>query len=105
MTHNNIVDILHVGFIHIFLPQFLTDGLVNVLLLQVGHLCVSLGKLNTHARDHCWHPRVGEGIRCLGRDGWLADINVGCSNALLQLLHRPVELVQGYWSKIKHIAL
>ena len=32
MTHKNIVDHVHVGFIHIFLPQFLTDDLVDVII-------------------------------------------------------------------------
>ena len=45
MNHKNIVDLVHVGFIQSLLPQFLTDGLVNVLLFGVDHLCILFGTL------------------------------------------------------------
>ena len=32
LTHNNILDPVHVSFIHILIPNFLIYGLVNVLL-------------------------------------------------------------------------
>ena len=33
MTHNEIVNIFNFGLIHIFIPQFLMDDLVDVILL------------------------------------------------------------------------
>ena len=53
LIHNKMLDLVHVGFIHIYFPQFLTDELFDVLLFEVVHLCVSLGKLNTRVRDDC----------------------------------------------------
>ena len=54
MTNNKIVYLVYVGFIHIFLNQFLMDGLVNVLPLEVYHLFVCLGKLDACVRhDYC----------------------------------------------------
>ena len=103
MTHNKIVDIVHVGFIHILIPQFLTDGLVNVIILEVGHLCIRLGMIDTCVRDDCWHLWFGEGLRCLGHDSWLTAIAVGRPKIILQLLHSLLVLVRGSRSNIKDI--
>ena len=46
---------MHVVFIHIFLPQFITDGLLDVLLFEVCHLSISLGVLNAHVWDDSWN--------------------------------------------------
>ena len=51
MTHKKIVDNVNVGFIHIFFPQFLTDGIVDVLLFGVCHIYVSLGMLAMRVWD------------------------------------------------------
>ena len=59
LNHNKTVYLIHVGFIHIFITQFLTDGPVDVLLLDVARLYVSLGMLDAHVRDYCWNLQVG----------------------------------------------
>ena len=46
---------MHVCFVHILLPWFLMDGLVNIILLEVGHLYIHFGDLNYRVRDYCWH--------------------------------------------------
>ena len=94
---------MHVSFIHIFLPQFLTDGLVNVLLFEVGHLCVCLGTLGACVRGYFWYLWFGGGCICLYYDGWLTAIAVGCPKILILLLLPPGELVRGFWIKIKDI--
>ena len=86
---------MHVSFIHILLPQFLTDSLVNILLFEVGYFCVHLGKLGAHVRDYCCNLWVGEGCWCLGNYGWLADIDVGIPNIPPHLLHCNGKIVQG----------
>ena len=93
MTPKNIVNIVYVGFIHLFLPQFLTDGLVNILLFEVGHLCVSIGMLDDRVRDYGWHIRVGVGCQCLINYGWMADIALDRAKIPLQFLHHPGKLV------------
>ena len=103
--HNKIVDITCVGFIQTFLPQFLMDGLTDVLLFKVGHIFNSLGMIDTRVWDYCWHLQVGEVLRCLGHDGWLSDINAGNDKVLLQFLHCPGKLSQGSRSKTKDVAL
>ena len=59
MTYNKVVDLVHVCFVDILLPQFLTDSLFNSLLSKVGRLHVRFGTLNTRVRDDCWHLWVG----------------------------------------------
>ena len=76
LAHNKIVYLVHVGFIHILLPLFLTDGLFNVILLNVGCLCVHIGTLNAHVGDDFWHLWFREGCPCLGHDYWLTAIAV-----------------------------
>ena len=93
MTHKKIVDSVNIGFIHIFIPHFLTDGLVNVLLFEVGYLCVSLGMIYARVWYDFWYIRFGEGIWCLDHDGCLAAIAVDHTKVPLQLLHCPVKLV------------
>ena len=44
---------MYVGFIHVLLPQFLTNGLVNVLLFELGLFSVSLGMIDAHVWDDC----------------------------------------------------
>ena len=66
LTHNNYVDIVHVILIHIFLPQFMTDGLTYVLLFKVGYFCISFGTLSSSASHDNRHLRVREGHQCLG---------------------------------------
>ena len=100
ITPNNILDLVHVSYIHIFLPQFLTDGLATVTLFVVGHLWVRLGTLDTRFRDYFWHLWVGEDFWCLGHDGWLTAIAVVCPNIPLHLLHCTGELVRGSQTKI-----
>ena len=82
-THNKIVDLVPVSFIHILLPQFLTDGLVNVLLFEVGNFCVYLGTHNARVGGDCWHLWVGEGCQYLGHDGWLTATSVFYPNITL----------------------
>ena len=96
---------MHVSFIRILLPKFLTDILVNIILFGVGRLCARIGALDNSGRDDCWHIWVGEGYQCLVHYGWLPDISVGRPNMPLQLLHNPGELFQGYWPRVKDITL
>ena len=44
LIYNKIVDLVHVCFVHILLTQFLMDGLINIILLEVGHLYVHYGQ-------------------------------------------------------------
>ena len=69
LTQNKIVHILNIIFIHIFIPHFLKNGLVNVLLFEEGRICVRLGTLNTRSRDDCWHLWVRSGCWCLVHGG------------------------------------
>ena len=105
MNHKNIVDNVHVGFINIFLPQFLTDGIIDVLLFEVGHIYVSLGMIDTRVWDDYWHIGFREGLRCLDHDVWLAAIAVGRTKVPLQFIHCTGELVRGFWSKIEYLDL
>ena len=93
LTYNKIVDLVYVSFIHIFLPNDITDGLINALLFEVGHICVSPGTLDSRAWDYFFHLCVGGGLRCLFRGGYMSYIAVGCAKLLLQILHRPGKLV------------
>ena len=90
---------------HILLPQFLMDGLANLILFEVCDICICRGMLCARVRDDCWHLWVGEGHRCLGHYRRMADISVGLPNILLQICHYPGELVQGAWYNIKDITL
>ena len=93
MIYNKIVDIVHVCFLHILLPQFLTDGLVNIIIFEVGRVYFRFGTLDARVRDGFWHLWIGEGSRCLGHDGLLTGITVGFPKVMLQILHFPDELV------------
>ena len=105
ISHNKIVNIVHVGFVYIFLPWFLIDDLVDVLLFEVGHLYVTLGKVDVLVWVYCWHIQVEKGHRYIGHDGWLSDITVGRAKVPLQLIHHPGELVRVSRSKIEDVAL
>ena len=96
---------MHVCFVEILLPQFLTNILANTLLFEVGHLHVRFGTLDTRIRDNFWHLCVGEGSWCLGHDGWLTVISVGCPKVPLQLLHCPGKPVQGSCPKFEYAIL
>ena len=96
---------MHVSFICILLPRFLTDSLVNIIIFKVGHLFVRLGTLGACVRDYFWHLWVGESCRCLGNNGWLTFIAVGYPKIPLQLLNHPAELVRGSCTKVKDITL
>ena len=65
---------MHVSFIHILLPQFLTDILINILLFELGHICIRLGTLSSRVRGGFWLLWVGEGFQCLSHYGWLIAI-------------------------------
>ena len=104
LTHKEIVDIIHVGSIFIFLPQFSTNGLIDVIFLKIDHSGVSFGMLVSSIHHNSWHLLVKEGLWCLGHDHSLTAINVRPSQILFQFLHRTIEIVQGSWSKIKYIA-
>ena len=80
---------MHVSFIHILLPRFLTDIIYNVLLIEVGNLSICLGTLSAFVRDDSWHLWVVEGCRCLGHDEWLTSIAVGFPKITIQLLYSP----------------
>ena len=104
LTHNNIVDIVHVGSIHIFLPMFLMDGLINVIIFEVGNFYVSIGTLNVSVLYDGRNLWVGYGLQCLSHNGWLTAITVRCANIPLQFLHRTGKLVRGYWYNIEEVA-
>ena len=95
LTQNNIVDIVHVSFIHIIINEFLTDSPINILLSELRNLCVYPGTIIARVRDDYWHLWVGEGLQCLGHYVWLADIDVGHPKILLQLIQFTEELVRG----------
>ena len=94
---------MNVSFIHILLPQFLTDSLINILLFELGHICIHLGALSACFSDDFWHPWVGEAFRCIGHYGWLTDISVGHPNILRQLIRIPGKLVRGSRPKVEDI--
>ena len=83
----------------------MTDGLIDVLIFKVGHFYVSFGMLGASVHDDGENLRVREGCQCLGHDRLLETITVRCFNIPFYLFHRPVEIVRGYWSKIKDAAL
>ena len=95
---------MHVSFIHILLPQFLMDGL-NDIIFELGHLYVCLRTLNARARAEFWNLWAREGFRCTGYYGCLTDISVGCPNITLQILHNTGELVRVFLSNIEDITL
>ena len=93
MNHNYIVYFVHVGFVHIFITQFLTDGLISVLLFKLGHFYVSFGTLSARfCHDGC-HLLDGGGLRCFGHDGWMTAIYVLCTHILFQFLHYTDKIV------------
>ena len=53
LNYNKVVDLVHVCFVDILLPQFLTDGLINTLIFEVGHLHARFGMLGARGRDDC----------------------------------------------------
>ena len=53
MTQNKIVDLVHVSFIQILLPQFLMYSLINMNFFGVGHFYVYLGTIGARVRDYC----------------------------------------------------
>ena len=69
LTYNKFVDIVHVCFVDILLPQFLMDILIDTLLFEVVHLCVCVGILKSYVRDDYWHLWFGGGIWGLSHDG------------------------------------
>ena len=69
LTQNKISDIVHVGFIHIFLPQFMIYVLINILLLKVGNLYASFRTIDASVSHDGWNIRVEEGRWCLGHYG------------------------------------
>ena len=85
---------------NILLPQFLTDSLVNIILLKVCHFSIFLGTLSTCVRDDCWHISVRESCRCLGHYGCLTAIVKGFPKTPFQILHPPGKLVQGSNPKV-----
>ena len=102
-TYNKVVDILHVCFVYILIPQFLTDSPVNSLLFEVGNLHVRFGTLGARGRDDFWNIWVGEGSQCIGHDGWLTAIAVGFPKVMLRLLHLPGKLAQGSHTKVEYV--
>ena len=88
MNHNKIVDIVHVVFIHIFIPSFLTDGLINIIILEVGSFYNNRGTLNTSVCDDGCKFCVGECLRYLGHYGFLTAVSIGFPKIPLQLLRR-----------------
>ena len=58
MTQDEIVYLVYVGFIHIFIPQFLMDDIINVLLFEVGHIYVSFGIIGVSACHNVQNIRV-----------------------------------------------
>ena len=96
---------MHVYFVDILIPQFLKDGLVNTILLKLGHLYVHFVTFGDRVRDDCWHIWVGEGSWCLSHYGWLTAIAVVFPNVPFHILHCPGKLVRGFWTKVKDVTL
>ena len=101
LAHNNIVDLMHAVFIHVFLPRFQS----YVLLFKVGNICLRLGTIHARFRYECWHTWVREVLQCLGHDVWLVSIDVGLLKIPLQLRHHTGKFFRGYWSNIEDVAL
>ena len=102
---NKVVDIVNVCFVEIFLPQFLTNSLINTLIFEVGHLHDHFGMLDAGVTDDCWDfwIWVGEGGQGIGHDGWLTALYVGLPKVPLQILHRTGKLVRGSHPKVEDI--
>ena len=64
MMENNAVVLVHVGFIHIFLSQYLTGGLIYVLLLELGYFYINIVALNSSVNDDGWDLRVKKSSFC-----------------------------------------
>ena len=59
LTGYESVYLMHVGLILISLPRFFTDGLIYILILEVGHIGVSLVTIGCSFRKDGWNLRVG----------------------------------------------
>ena len=49
------VYLVHLCFVDILIPQFMTDNLINNILIKVGHLHVYFGMIEDHVKDDCWY--------------------------------------------------
>ena len=95
LTNDEILYMMHVGLIFISIPQFLTNRLIDILIIEVGHMGVSIGMLGSSVYHNCQHIQVGEGRRCLGHNSGLTAIAVCCAKILFQLLHNPGNFFRG----------
>ena len=79
------------------------DGLIDILLLDLGHLSICFWEISTQLSGgrYLWIREVGGSFI---HDGWLTAVTVGCSEVSLQLLHCSGELVICSWSKFKSVA-
>ena len=104
LTNDEILYMMHVGLIFISIPQFLTNRLIDILIIEVGHMGVSIGMLGSSVYHNCQHIQVGEGRRCIGHDIWMKAIAVRCAQISFQFLHLPEKLVRGSRSNIEDLA-
>ena len=80
---------MHFCFVDTLIPQFLTDIPVNSLPLEIVHLHVRFGTLNSRIKDYWWHLWVGGGRRYLGHDIRVKFIAVDFPKVPFQILHCP----------------
>ena len=53
---------MSVGLIHTFLLKCLAHGLIDVIILKVGHIYISFGNLGASVHHYGWHIWVGVGV-------------------------------------------
>ena len=69
------------------------DSLTNTFPFELSHIHVRFGILDACVRGDCFNIQFGEGSQCLGLDGWLTTITVGCPKVPLQIPHNPGKIV------------
>ena len=81
------------------------DCLPDVLIFEVGHLCVILGTTDARVWGDRWNIRVRSVFWCIIHNIWMAAITVSWTKVPIQILHRLGKIFQGSWSKIDDTSL
>ena len=95
--------ILYILCMSVSLPQFLMDGIINIIFLEVGILGFIIGMLISIVHHYSHNIRIGEGRRHLGHNHGLTDIAVCCAEIPFKFLHCPRKLVRGSWQDIRNV--
>ena len=94
---------MNVGFILTFFPHSL-DGLIYILIFDIGHFCDIFGTLDSSVRHNSQHLWVRKGRRCLSHyHRWTATY-LRSTQIPFQFLHSPGKIVRGPWSMITYTA-